>query len=471
MASNNNDLVKKSILHGRLGTMSLSRQVAVLAIWPLLENILAFVVGITDLVISSRMAIGESRVALLDAMGLGGYVAWFFNILQGAVGVGVMALVSRAYGARDMILAKKGLGQGLWLGITAGVCSFFILQLGISFLIKLIGLSTEAGFYANQYLRILAWSAPFSGALVAINAALRGAGDTKTPFNSMIVVNIVNIILSATFVFGPGCLGGHGVSGIAWGTVLGWIAGLSTVVFVLAKRNGIDQFLLCWTRQTLLFHRETMMRIIRIGFPQSLEIAGMWGIHFFGIQTISKYLAHGALGAHIIAIRVESMSFMPGFAIATAAAALTGQYLGAGSKEMAVKVVRFCWRLNVMIMSMIGLCFVIFRESFVKFLAGDSLEHLQLATPLLVVCAFSQPAFATCILLKTTMRGAGATSMVMKYAFSIMIFFRVGVLWYLTSRGGLTLIQVWILFGVDLFVQAAAFSWLHFRGKWLQAQV
>lgn len=94
-----------------------------------------------------------------------------------------------------------------------------------------------------------------------------------------------------------------------------------------------------------------------------------------------------------------------------------------------------------------------------------------MATPLLVVCAFSQPAFATCILLKTTMRGAGATPLVMKWAFSIMAFFRIGVLFYFKSTGHLTLVGVWTIFAVDLTVQALVFSWLHFRGKWLDARV
>ena len=75
-------------LGGRLAGLSLRRQVLVLAMWPLLEQILASVVGLTDLLISGRMAEGAERVAILDAMGLGGYVGWFFNILQGAVATG-----------------------------------------------------------------------------------------------------------------------------------------------------------------------------------------------------------------------------------------------------------------------------------------------------------------------------------------------------------------------------------------------
>ena len=466
-----NSITHRPILAGRLGELSLARQVLFLAIWPLLENALTFLVGVTDIMVSSRMATAEARVAVLDAMGLGGYVGWFFNILQGSVAVGVMALVSRASGARDTLLARRGLCQGLWLGLAAGFGSFVLLQFGSALLIRKMEMSPQATVYAQQYLTILAWSGPFSGAMMALNAALRGSGDTRTPFLSMIVVNVVNAGLSTLFVFGPAPFGGHGVSGIAFGTVCGWAAGLFSVSLVLAMRKGVDENVLRWSRETLSFHRETMLRIIRVGIPQSMEVAGMWLIHYYGIQTISHLPAHGALGAHIIAIRVESMSFMPGFAIATAAAALAGQYLGAGSKVMAVKVVRFCWKINVAVMAMLGICFVVFRESLVGILAGDSQEHLSMATPLLIVCAFSQPAFATCILLKTTMRGAGATRLVMTWAFSIMLIFRIGVLSYWNATGTLTLVGVWTVFAIDLTVQALVFSWLHFRGNWLDARV
>jgi len=118
-------------LGGRLAGLSLMQQVVILTMWPLLEQVLAFLVGLTDLLISGRMAVGAERVAILDAMGLGGYVGWFFNILQGAVATGVMALVSRATGARDHPLANRGLGQGVWLGIIAGLISLVHRQISI----------------------------------------------------------------------------------------------------------------------------------------------------------------------------------------------------------------------------------------------------------------------------------------------------------------------------------------------------
>ncbi len=455
-------------LVGKLGEMTLAMQVLTLAMWPLLEQVLSFFVGMTDILIAGRMAVGEERVAILDAMGLGGYVGWFIYIFQGAVATGVMALVSRATGARDGKLAARGLGQGVWLGAVAGVAALVILQIGAPFLIRWMGLSAVAAVEAERYIRVLAWSGPVAGVMFAVNAALRGAGDTKTPFVAMLVVNLVNMAVSVLLVFGPAPFGGHGVAGIAFGTVAGWAAGLLTVVLMLGLKKGDG---LRWTREGLRPHWETIMRVWRIGVPQAVEIAGMWMIHSYGLRVISNLKDDGALGAHFIAIRLESMSFLPGFAIAAAAAALTGQYLGAGSKEMAVKVVRFSWKFTVGVMVSMGLCFVFGREWLIGLMAPGSELHAQLAGPLLVVCALTQPFFATCIILKTTMRGAGATKLVMRWAFSSMLFYRIGVLWLLSELGWVTLTGVWIVLGLDLVTQAFAFTRLHFKGQWLDAKI
>lgn len=459
---------ESELLGGRLAGLSLRRQVAVLAIWPLLEQVLTFCVGMTDLFIAGRMSEGPERIAVLDAMGLGGYVAWFFNILQIAVATGVMALVSRATGAKDSTLARTGLGQGAWLGLAAGLLSFGVLQLVTPLLVDWLGLSPSAGEKADIYLRTLAWSGPFSGILMALNAALRGSGDTRTPFVGMVVVNGCNMLASWLLVFGPGDLGGHGIHGLALGTVIGWAAGLATVAIMIGFRRGQDLF---WSLDALRPNRSILKRILRVGAPQSLEIGGMWLIHAYGVRVIASLPVEGALGAHILAIRVESMSFLPGFAIATASAALVGQYLGAESKEMAVRAVRLCWKLALGVMSAMGLVFVFGGRQLISWIAPDSAMHVELAAPVLLICALSQPFFATCIIFKTSMRGAGATAMVIRYSFGSMIFFRVVVLALAEHYGLSSLVAVWLILSLDLVCQSLIFTRLHFRGKWLDAKV
>jgi Na+-driven multidrug efflux pump len=257
------------------------------------------------------------------------------------------------------------------------------------------------------------------------------------------------------------------VAGIAIGTLAGWVTGLATVSLLLARKKG----LLRWSLDGLKPHRDTMFRILRVGAPQSVEIGLMWSIHAYGIHVIATLPGEGNLGAHILAIRVESMSFLPGWAIATAGAALVGQYLGAGSKEMAVRAVRLCWKIAAILMGVIGVVFVFGREGLIALMAPGSELHQQIASPLVLICAVAQPFFATCIILKTSMRGAGATNIVMRWSFGSMIFYRILVLWFFKEEPWFDLRVVWVVFSLDQFTQALVFSWVHFRGKWLDARV
>ena len=60
------------------------------------------------------------------------------------------------------------------------------------------------------YLRILSLGAGLGAVMIVGNAALRAAGDTRTPFVTMIVVNVVNVGVSVLLTFGPAPWGGHG---------------------------------------------------------------------------------------------------------------------------------------------------------------------------------------------------------------------------------------------------------------------
>jgi Na+-driven multidrug efflux pump len=118
-----------------------------------------------------------------------------------------------------------------------------------------------------------------------------------------------------------------------------------------------------------------------------------------------------------------------------------------------------------------GLFFVVGGAEVVALVAPDSQLHVDLAAPLFIVCALSQPFFATCIVLKTSMRGAGATAMVIRSSFGSMIFFRIVVL-AIASHWGLASLQaVWIILSLDLVAQSVIFTRQHFRGKWLDAKV
>ena len=56
----------------------------------------------------------------------------------------------------------------------------------------------------------------------------------------------------------------------------------------------------------------------------------MWLGNFLILMIVGRLVGDATLGAHMIALRIESVSFLGGLALGMDSATLTGQYLGMG---------------------------------------------------------------------------------------------------------------------------------------------
>ncbi len=163
------------------------------------------------------------------------------------------------------------------------------------------------------------------------------------------------------------------------------------------------------------------------------------------------------------------------FAIGTAGAALTGQYLGARNPEMAAKAVRVCWRYAAVFMGLLGVAFLLWPSVLVRLIVPGAGEDAKLlvgiAAPLVFLCGVNQPILATALVLKSSLRGAGATRLVMVYSFATMIFFRGIMVPVAVKFFDVGIFGIWVIMFTDVAVQAVVFSWVHFRGKWVRTEV
>ena len=75
------------------------------------------------------------------------------------------------------------------------------------------------------------------------------------------------------------------------------------------------------------------------------------------------------------------------------------------------------------------------------------------------------------MIMKTSLRGAGATRTVMVWSFTCLILFRIIGITAYDRLAELTLIAIWIFMSIDLFVQAILFAFISFKGKWRETKV
>ncbi len=452
----------------RLAGLSLPRQVVVLAVWPFFELLFNALVGVVDTALAGRI----NEVAL-DAIGVATYVGWLLGMLHNAVGIGAGALIARAIGARRQSAADAALGQALLIGAAWGVATAVAIALTAPWIAAIFRLPPSTAELVVIYLRILSVGSALGAVMVVGNAALRSAGDTRTPFVTMVAVNLVNAGLSVLLTFGPAPLGGHGVAGLAAGTAVAWGTGAALVLIMLYRGRGPLRL----RPRRLRPHRILGARIIKVGLPSLVENSGMWlgNAAIGGIvgTLMAREGVDGLMGAHVIGIRIESLSFLPGAAVGIAAATLTGQCLGRGDTAGAQRAIHLCWALAAVVMGAMGLLFLLAPGLLAWLMApGDAMAAVRAqAVPLLMICGPIQVFFATYLVLSQALRGAGDTRgpMVITYASTFLV--RLPGAWLLAIPLGLGLTGVWLALCGELVVRGLLYAWRFRRGVWKTVRV
>ncbi len=477
-------------LSGKLAGLSLPRQILTIAFWPLLEQVMSFIGSSVSMLIATHMDTPpEVTTQIAAGMGAIGSVFFLGFVMQGAVSMGATAIVSRMTGARNFEEAQHAANQSAVLGLFVGILSALIMYFSADVLLDdVFKLTPEAQDYARRFVRTGACVAIFSGLVFAVNSALRGAGDTRLPFAMMLVADGLNIVVSLILVY---CFG-LSIEGMALGMVVGFAAAALLLVGILEHRrrklhrlaNGLSLDAYAQTQGASYapplglsmadFSPDFPMirRIINIGLPQSVEVFGMWAIQLYCLSVISR-LGDSVLGAHTIAIRIESLSFLPGFAIGTASASLVGLYLGAGSARMALRTIYKCTLYSVCFMGTMGLLFFLFPAFFVQIFAGNSASLLAAGIPVVKVFLLCEPFFASAIVMKMSLRGAGDTRRVMWVTYGSMGFFRLFILWSWNHffPETLNLTWIWVIFSIDMMMQTAILYRFVIDKKWVRRKV
>ncbi len=484
---------------GRLAGLSMGRAIWVLS-WPILiESVLNSLVMLTDTIWAARLPGGE---AATDAIGGASYILWFIGLVIMALGVGATALVSRAVGAGKMAVANAALGQTLILAVSTG----FVVALVVAWLAApvagVLNMTDEASSAFTSYMRIVALGVPIQGILYGGIACARGAGDSLRPLIAMAVVNIVNIVLSwilsgADISRNVGENGERvievllenpfsfdlGVAGIGLGTVIAHTVGAAIILHMAISGTwGIRL-----KRRRLRPHWHTIRRLARLGIPNFIETFGMWVGNFLVLLMVGMIGAQdgGVLGAHIIGIRLESFSFLPGFAMGAAAATLVGQYLGAGAPKLARTAAIRCAFVAAGLMGTFGAAFLLLPDFLVSLISSQTV-HMELAPPLLFIAGWVQIPFAFTIVFRSALRGAGDVRVVMMITWFTAYGIRLPLAWALSGvdlplpGGGVfehpfvdepTLTGLWLALCLEVVLRSVVFTFRFAQGTWMSAKV
>ena len=273
----------------------------------------------------------SQHVAYQAAQTTSNYLQYFASSFIALVSVGAIALVARFTGAKQPQDANRVLHQALLLAAGFGLCGTIAGYTMLPTVIHWMDLHGTAAEMATEYLQPIFLLITFQLIEQTGIACLIGAGDTRPSLWILGGVALLNMPLANLCFHGIGSwsvLGYHiswdgfGFIGIALGTSLSHTAGSCAVVAMLL--HGRAGLLL--RPSDLIPDRDLIRRLLRVSVPASLDTLSMGLCQLWFLRLINR-LGDAAAAAHGIAIRVESLGYLSGYAFATAAGALVGQNL------------------------------------------------------------------------------------------------------------------------------------------------
>ena len=441
---------------------SLDRDIITLALPAVGESLLIMMVFFVNTLLIGWMKDPDA----LAAVSLGGLLVNIANSLFSALAVAATSIVARACGSKEYERARKAGAQAILLAfIVAGVL-VAALWPSVELFLKLMGGSEAIINMGSSYLRIILSTSFFGFCLMVFNGILRGSGDTRKPMYITLAMNLWNVIAAYVLIFGVGSFEGLGVIGAGIAAASARLIGSLLALHALLSGKS---FLKIALKDIFQWDGHLARKILTLSLPAAGEAVVTQAGSTLFMRIISS-LGPVSLAAHQIAISVESISFMPGWGLATAAATITGQCLGAQKPDLAEKGIRRTMRLSLIIMCTIGIAFALWGQQIVT-IFGSTPEVLRLAGTAVRIAALEQASIAIVMVLNGTLRGAGDTRTPMLVTAFGVLLFRVAVVYLFAIVFGWGLAGVWLGTAVDWAGRAALVYVLFRRGKWKELAV
>jgi Na+-driven multidrug efflux pump len=179
-----------------------------------------------------------------------------------------------------------------------------------------------------------------------------------------------------------------------------------------------------------------------------------------------------ASAAHGVAIRVESLAYLPGYAFQIAAATLTGQYLGARNYRQANRGVITACAVSGSLLLGVGLVFYFCAVPLVSlFLGPEQTDVAAVAPALLRIIAIAMVPLALMQVLTGSLRGAGDTAWPLVFTFVGFLVVRLPMAWFLTQHWHWGVEGAWYAMATDVLIRCVLIVARFLAGGWKRVEV
>ncbi len=391
------------------------------------------------------------------SIGLIASTTWLMGGIGNAVGTGFSVQIAQYVGAGNEKKARDIFRQGIVSVLCMGA------------LIGLVGVLIHAGLpvwlggdadivgHSADYFLVFSLTMPVMTLLNLVSGALQCTGNMTAPSLLLVMTCILDVVFNSFTIFPehsvagltlPGA--GLGVAGAALGTTLAESTALVAGIVYIQ-----------WRSRILRHHRGEPLRMqahdlgvaAKIALPIAFESSVLCAAQIT-CTTIVAPLGTLAIAANSLAVTAESLCYMPGYGIGSAATTLIGQSIGAGRQDLVRRLGWLTTIFGALLMAGSGALMFAFAPQMIGILTPDQ-KVRALGASVLRIEAFAEPMFGASIVAGGVFRGAGDTLVPSCMSLLSMWAVRIPLAAFLAPRIGLR--GVWTAMCIELCFRGVIF--------------
>jgi putative MATE family efflux protein len=431
--------------------------------WPtMLQNVIGGLQGVID-----HAMVGHF-VGYAGNAGIGVAVQIFIVVFVfvASLFTGMSVLVARFAGANRPDQVNRTVYQAFLASLA--FCFGVLAPVGWLLSPALLGLvhaTAEVQAQALPYLRILFVAGAGLMLFHMFGAALRAAGDARTPLRLGVALTALNVALNVMLIRGWGPIPALGTAGAALGTVLaGGLVTAATIYLLLSGRLVVH-----WQPGMALRPDWPLLKaLFRLGLPTGVQgvamnVAGVLLLRYIGsLSRSAEAQAAYAVGY----TELFSLITWTSVGLMGATAAVVGQNLGAGRPERAVEAARVAARLGLLVALFVGALFLAVPEHLLALFGMRDPVVVALGVRLLAFLSVSGLFVSVALVYTGALQGGGDTRSPLYITLASQIAVPLGICALLAGAGRLAPAGIWsaIVLG---HATRCILSVVRFRqGKW-----
>lgn len=388
--------------------------------------------------------VNKSAAAAVGASSL--LFACLIGLFTG-VSVGTGVVVAQKIGAKDMESAHKASHTAIYFSILGGVVITIIGILFSEKLLLLINTPMDILLEADIYLKIYFLSIIPMILYNMGSGIIRATGDSKTPFQILIIGGIVNVLANAFFII----LMKLGVLGVAIATCISQLLTAFLVLRYLFRNKSIIKI----EKSKLKIDNTLLKNILYLGLP-----AGIQSMIMTFSNIIVQYYINGygkdAIAAYAFYFKLENFIWMPIVALGQATTTFVGQNTGARDFDRVKKGTINSVLLSGSVAITVASIILLFPTFFFRIFTSE-MDVIDLGRKIIFI---SFPFYWFYSILETmggSLRGMGYSIVTMIISVSTMSLFRILVL-YILGKYNLEYYQMAVVYPITWGLSALSLT-------------